>query len=501
MARLKTDRRTLIRMAAAGSMALAPSSLFAQQRGASEGVAPRSPQSANWSEPLSRYIANSQTAKIDDETRELAKRHLLDTLASIVACRSLQPAVLGREFSLKQSGRESAAPILGTKQRCSLLDAIFASAMCAHAAEINDFCPSAFVQPGASVVPAALCVGDARKVSGEALLRAVIVGYEIACRLPKALGVANLNAAVLANHSVGPLFGVAAALASLLKLPADRLDHVYSYCVQQASGSWQWLRDIEHVEKAFTFAGMPARRGAESVFLVEQGFTGIGDPFKGDPGWLNSIVFTREGSDFNPAYLVERLGERSEFPLIAYKRYPVGGPTQPVIELMLSLVKRHPPASIRKVRIEMPGRAAAFASAQMPALNLPYLCSIIILDGKLDFVAAQSRERFLNDQTVRAFMPNVEVVHDPAQEAKPRVESARVKLTLADGTQTTDFLHHVKGFPEHPFDRADVEAKALELMAPEVGNEAAKRLIRLTTEIEAIGNVRELTSLLATRAR
>jgi 2-methylcitrate dehydratase PrpD len=496
------NRRNLLTLLGAGAAAS-----LSEQASAAEGAAGvpaaaaprvRGPQSAAWSEPLTRYIVASQMAALPEETVELAKRHILDTLAAIVACRDLEAAKVARRFALAQSAGAKTADLLGTRERAALLDAIFASAMCAHAAEINDFCPTAFVQPGAAIVPATICLGAARNASGNAFMRAMIVGYEIACRLPKALGNRNLNAAVLANHSVGPLFGSAAACASLLGLPADRMNHLFSYCVQQASGSWQWLRDVEHIEKAFVFGGMPARRGAECALLAEAGFTGVGDPFVGDPGWLNSTLFNGADSDFDANVLVQKLGTKFELPLVGYKQYPVGGPTQSVIEQMLALIKRVDPKRVSKVRIEMPGRAAAFASAAMPALNLPYLCTIILRDGKLDFVAAQSRERFLGDASVKAFMPNVTVVHDPAQEATPRVESSRVILTLDDGSKVESFLHHVKGFPDHPFDRDDVQAKARDLMTPRLGAKRVQRVLELVWSIETQPNLKSLVDSIAT---
>jgi 2-methylcitrate dehydratase PrpD len=249
------DKSTLNRREAMGLFAAGGAiSAGALQSGTAAAQAasstPRRIQSAGWSEALASYISNSQTAAIPEATRELGRRHILDTLAAIVACRDLQAAAVARAFVKTQSAGANAAPILGTRERSALLDAILASGMTAHAAEINDFCPSAYTQPGASIVPVTLCVGEMRNASGEAFLRAMLVGYEIACRLPKALGIANMRNAVLANHGVGPLFGSAAALASLIRLPRDKLVHVFSYCVQQASGSWQWLRDVEHIEKA-----------------------------------------------------------------------------------------------------------------------------------------------------------------------------------------------------------------------------------------------------------
>jgi 2-methylcitrate dehydratase PrpD len=498
MTRSTTRRKVLLGAIGSGAALAMPSPGYSQSDSRQSSNLTRVNQAPQWSASLTRYISTSPSLAPPPEIIELAKRHLLDTLAAIVACRDLDAARVARAFALLQSAGAQSAPILGTKHRASLLDAIFASAMCAHAAEINDYSPSAFVQPGASIVPAALCLASTRKISGEALLRGLVVGYEIACRLPKALGNRNLNAAVLANHSIGPLFGVAAACSSLMRVPPERLNDVYAYCVQQASGSWQWLRDVEHIEKAFTFAGMPARRGAECALFAEANFTSIGDPFVGEPCWLNSSVFAGANSDFAPDVLTDGLGTNFELPLVGYKRYPVGGPTQSAIELMLQLIKEVNANRVSRVRIEMPGRAAAFANAQMPALNLPYLSTIILLDGRLDFVAAQSRERFLNDQQVKAFMPNVTVVHDPAQESMPRVESARVILTLDDGSRIERFLHHVKGFPEDPLDREQVQNKARHLMTSRLGKKRVEALLDAIWNIETAGSIQHLAQLIAT---
>ncbi len=502
MGKLTLDRRRVL-----GLMGAAPLALSGMKIAAEEGTRDKQEKStiaskpnvqeAQWTAPLSEYLANSQTAVISEETRELGRRHLLDSMAAAVACRDLGPAKLGRQFAAAQSAGATTAPVLATNERLSLLDAIFASGMTVHSAEINDFCPSAFTQPSASIVPVTLCLGSVRKKTGDQVLRSLIVGYEITCRLPKALGIRNMINSTIANHSVGPIFGSAAAAGTLIGLKKEQYTDVFSYCVQQASGSWQWLRDIEHVEKAFAFGGMPGKRGAECALLVESGFTGMGDPFVGDPGWLSSTMFNGSPSDFNPDYMTEKLGERFELPLVGYKRYPVGGPTQPVIDLMLGFVKDIPRKRVRHVRIEMPGRTGAFASAKMPALNLPYLCSIILADGELNFVAAQSRKRFLNDKAIQDFMKNVEVIHDQAQEASPRIESARVILTMDDGKKYERFIDHVKGFPAHPFDRKDVEEKALELMVPHLGSSRAKKLCNTVWNIEKVGDVNQLVALMA----
>ena len=171
----------------------------------------------NRTERISGYIAEATGTPLTEATRERASLHLLDTLAAIVACRDLEPAVVARRYVTLRSGPASAgrggATILGTSDRASLADAVFAGAMTGHGAEINDFVPSVFVQPGPAIVASAIGVGEITGASGSSLLRAIVAGYELAVRVPRSLGTANLRTAGLANHGIGPCFGAAATAA------------------------------------------------------------------------------------------------------------------------------------------------------------------------------------------------------------------------------------------------------------------------------------------------
>ena len=446
--------------------------------------------------PLSKYIFEGQTAPIPDEVRELSKRHILDTLASIVACSQLKPAQLARNFALFNGGQANTAHLLGTDMKTTLLDAIFANALTAHGAEINDFCPSAFVQPGPPIVSTVMGIGETFAASGEQLLRAVIVGYEISCRLPKALGIRNLQDFGLSSHGVGPTFGSAAAAASLLKIPEDRIGEIFAYCVQQASGSYEWLRDIDHLEKAFLFGGMPARNGTYAALLVHHGFTGVRDPFESNPGWLISCMFLGPESDLDKQRLVHKLGEEFELPLVGYKRYPVGGPLQAGVEGLLTLIETVNWNDIVKIDIKMPGgRVSSFSDAPMPAINLRYLLAVILEDGELTFEMAESRERMATD-SIRQKMETVTLIHDPEQEREPRVESALVEVTLRSGEKKQIFVEHVLGFPHYPMGREDVHSKAMGLLVPILGMEQSSTLTDMVWNLEQVDDIRVLIPLL-----
>ena len=65
--------------------------------------------------------------------------------------------------------------------------------------------------------------------------------------------------------------------------------HALSYAAQQVSGIWSWVRDAEHVEKAFDFSGMGARNGVTAAVMAQMGFSGVWDVFDGEHNVLIAL--------------------------------------------------------------------------------------------------------------------------------------------------------------------------------------------------------------------
>ncbi len=435
----------------------------------------------NRTRSVAEFVARANAAGLPPVVDAAVGLHLLDTLAAAVACGDLEAARVARRY-VQVRGGAPAATILATTLRTGVVDAAFAGAMTAHAAEINDFIPSVFVQPGPAVVATALAVGEAGGARLLEVRAAIAAGYEIAARIPAALGVGNLRRIGLANHGVGGCFGAAVTAARLLGLSVEEVGHLLSVAAQQASGSWQWLLDVEHVEKAFVFAGLGARNGVEAALLVQAGYRGVPDVLDRPGTWFSAAPFAHTDGDGDLNRLVDGLGVRWCFDDVAFKRYPVGGPAQPAVDALLAMTVSIPATEVAEVVIEMPGRADAFRDAAMPALNLRYLASIILVDGALDFVAAQSLDRMHHDPRISALIDRVDVRHDPVQEAplgSPRAESARVSITTTDGRIHERYVPHVVGFPTHPMSAADVENKARGLLTPHLGSGGADALIEL----------------------
>jgi 2-methylcitrate dehydratase PrpD len=115
---------------------------------------------------LSKAIHDSTAVEIPEYVESLAHRHILDKIASIVACKDLEALVLARNYVLSLSGGpgRSTATIAGTHEQASIIDTAFAGAMAGHGAEINDFIPSTFVQPGPAIISVSLAIAETREL-------------------------------------------------------------------------------------------------------------------------------------------------------------------------------------------------------------------------------------------------------------------------------------------------------------------------------------------------
>ncbi|HEY6366090.1 MAG TPA: MmgE/PrpD family protein, partial [Candidatus Binatia bacterium] len=219
------------------------------------------------------YMLAARQSKLPAEVVQKGKSHTLDSLAAIVSGSTLKPGQLGLQHAREQGGKEECS-VLGSNLKTTPILAAFANGMSGHADETDD--SNSQLHPGCAIVPAALAMAESQNRSGDSLLRAVILAYDIGFRFHQAFAPRST--------SFGATFGASAAAGALAELNALQLCYLISYAAQQASGSRAWVGDDDHIEKAFDYAGMPARNGVTAALLIQSGFTGNRDVLEGDQG-------------------------------------------------------------------------------------------------------------------------------------------------------------------------------------------------------------------------
>lgn len=394
----------------------------------------------------------------------------------------LPPGKIAISFTKTQGGA-SEATVVGSKIVTSAANAALANGMLAHADETDDSHAGSQTHPGCGIVAAALAMAERERAKGTALLRAVTLGYDIGCRLTQALGAMPFRAAGHSTHSFGPNFGAAAAAGALARLDARRLRYVFSYAAQQASGVSCWMRDEEHIEKAFDFGGMPARNGVAAATMVAHGFSGVEDVFSGERSF-----FAAFGPAADRDEVARQLGERYEIMNADIKRWPVGSPIQAPLDSLLELIRAHRIRSDEVarlvVRVSHQG-ANTTGDRDMPDICMQHLCAVMLLDGTVSFKTAHDAKR-MRDRRVTALRGRIELRGDDAlTRAMPRRQGI-VEIRLKDGRE---FRHHtraVRGTPANPMTRAEVEEKSRDLMAPVIGS------IRTRKVCDAIWNIEEI---------
>ena len=326
------------------------------------------------------------------------------------------------------------------------------------------------------------------------MLRAVAVGYDVGCRLTQALGPNSLSAKGLSSHSIGGTFGAAAAAASLAKLSPIEVTYALSYAAQQASGVKAWVQSEDHIEKAFDFAGMPARNGVTAVTLVQAGFTGVGDVFQGEQNFLRAY-----SDDPKPQELVRGLGSDFEIVRTNIKRFCVGSAIQAVLDALLQIIEEHHVGAddVDYLVARVPETGGRIVNDRnMPNVNLQYILSVALLDGGLTFEAAHSYER-MKDPSILAVKSRVKLELDAAlTHARPRRQGI-VEVHTKDGKTLRVHVKSVRGTAANPMATREVENKARELVVPVVGSQKCEKLLALMENLETVESMRELRSVLA----
>jgi 2-methylcitrate dehydratase PrpD len=441
---------------------------------------------------VARYMAAARDRALPAEVVRETKHRILDTIAAMVSGARLKPGEAAIRFARAQGGIAEAS-ILTTSIRTSAITAALVNGMFGHADETDDFEPITKAHPGCAVVPAALAVGERGKSSGPDLIRAVALGYDVCCRWLMALGPAHVRGTHRSAEGVSATMGAAAAAASMARLDERGMRFTLSYAIQQVSGVWSWERDVEHVEKAFDFAGMGARNGVTAALMAQLGFTGVEDVLEGEHNALEAHSREPRAEE-----MARELGTRSWVTETAIKTFSVGYPIQAALDAFLSLRREHAlnAGSVDRITATLPEDGARIVdNRSMPDVNLQYLIAVALVDGDVSFDASHSYER-MKDPAVLDVKRRVDLVADRALMDPAAPRSARVEVRLRDGRTMTRFTRHAPGTKENPLDTAGVNAKAKSLMEPVIGARRTAAVIQHVNALDSAPDLRELMTLL-----
>ena len=442
---------------------------------------------------LARYMAQARERNLAPHVEREARHRILDTLAAMVSGAHLKPGEMAIRYARAQGGTAEAI-VLTTDIVTSAVNAALVNGMFAHADETDDFEPVTKAHPGSAVVPAALAMAEREGRSGAELLAAVTLGYDVCCRFLLALGPDRVRASHRSAEGTSSTMGAVAAAASLARLDEKGMRYALSYAAQQVSGVWSWVRDAEHVEKAFDFSGMGARNGVTAAIMVQLGFTGVWDVLDGEHNALQAL-----SAEPKPEEMVAGLGSRFFVTETAIKPFSVGYPIQAPLDAFLKLRREHGlnEGNVQSIVVKLPEDGARVVNDRsMPDVNCQHIIALALVAGGVSFEDSHSYER-MADPTVRAVKERVQLIADRELMDPAAPRSGRVEVKLRDGRTVSHFTRHAPGTKENPMDTQSVNEKARHLMAPVLGDERTAEVIRHVNSLEELDDMRALRPFLA----
>jgi 2-methylcitrate dehydratase PrpD len=442
---------------------------------------------------LGSYMTEAGTGPLPQEALQRTKEHILDTFAAMVSGSELAPGRFAISFARAHSA-EKTATVAASDVVCGAIEAAFSNAMLAHSDETDDSHAPSESHPGASIVPSALAAAEQFNIDGPRFLRAVALGYDVGTRVTMTVGVGAFQTAThISTHALAGTFGSAAAAGCAAALNEQQMRWLIDYASQQASGIKTWQRDTDHIEKAFLFAGMPARNGITAALLVQAGATGVDDVLSGQDNFLADYA-----PQADPAKLTEKLGERYEITRTNIKKWTVGSPIQAPLDALEIILKRRPfdADQVQSVAVRVASSEAAIVSnRELPDICMQHMIAVMLMDKTASFKAAHDKPR-MQDPAILKLRAKVQLIPDAELERHLPAREATVEVTLADGTRLTETVKAVRGTAENPMPPDEVIAKSRDLMTPILGSDRTAKLIQTTLALETLKSVRDLRPLL-----
>lgn len=420
---------------------------------------------------LGAFAAGPVPAAAPQAVRRSVARRVLDVLGVQLAAMELDSSILASEWVRARGGAaEALAP--GLAARVPAADAAFLGGVLAHSLDFDDTHLPSVLHPSATVVPAALAVGQRQGSSGAEVVAAIAAGIETCVRV----GMAGYDRESRRNTwfergqhatSICGALGAAVAAARLLGLDDRGVVHAIGIAVSFASGVIEGNRTGGTVKRVH--CGWAAHGGVAAAELAGRGLTGPPTSLEGRFGLFEAFLAGRYDADAVTA----GLGERWELPGILFKPYPANHFTHAAVDAALALRARglrgedvaecH--VGVATPTLRTIGEPLAMKQAPTTAYEAqfsgPYVMAAALLGGSgLGLGLDDFSDELAYDPERRALAARISIGSDPRCDAIfPDALPAIVTVRTRDGRHLEEAVMTNRGGLDRPLSDAELAEK------------------------------------------
>lgn len=413
---------------------------------------------------LARYSRELKYRRFPSETIHEVKRRLIDTFACALGGWPATPAQIARDAA--QSVRlRSGASLLGSAWKTTPDLAAFANGTAVRFLDYNDTYLSKEPAHPSDNIAAALAVAEVAGAGGKRLIEAILLGYEIQCRLCDAAALRPRGW----DHVVYGAFSTALVASKLWRLSETETVHALGLAGTANYALRQTRVGELSMWKAAAFANA-ARNGLFAASLARLGMTGPSPIFEGEKGVMQIV----SGSfDLPP------LPPEGPFKILEtyIKYYPVEYHAQSAVEATLRLREQLKDVKLDRideivvrtseVSHEIIGRDPEKwhpRTRETADHSLPYCVAVALLDGEVGLGAFDPGR--VSDPKLHSFMQRIQVISDPELSAAyPEAIANTVEIRTGEKVYT-ERVNHPRGHPKNRMTDTEVEEKFRRLAVP-----------------------------------
>lgn len=440
-------------------------------------------------EELARFVAETRWNDIPEPVQRHAKLVVLDTLGVILAGTE-RPEVRTLRTRLETMAG-SGATVYGRGWKAN--DPRTAALLNGIAGRSIELCEGLRLvsgQAAAQVLPGVLAVGEALGRSGQEMMTAFVLGYDVAARLcsvftPWPLAHQNGQACLLAAVAAG---------ARLRGLDAGGISRAMRIGVTLVLTP-SYTNVVAGATALNVAGGMSSFAAALAPELALAGFGAQDDAIEEALGNLVGHGFQADG-------LLDDLGSVWHITRNYFRLYACCNPVHPALDALAGVLAELQPqaAEIDRIDIETYHFASVMRNPEPPnyfasKYSLPHAAAAMAVTGGAGH--ASLGDAALSNPVIAALRHRVHITEDPAMSAVvPGLRPARVKVTLTDGRQAMREVQSHRGDFNEPFAESEIRTKFHELAAEVLTPEGVLAVESAIDRCEQWTSVAELVALL-----
>jgi 2-methylcitrate dehydratase PrpD len=448
-------------------------------------------------ELLSAYVNTAQFNDFPDDVVRRAKYLILDNIGCALGGTQTD---IGKKY-LKVAANWKGIPestVMGTGTRVSCMNAAYVNAQLANVLDFDDtydyYSPG---HPGNALVQTAIALGEAVDASGEELLTAVILGYEVSLRIGRALGSIKWQMPMFLDSMTR---GTSTVASRLLKLDQKEICNALHHAIEIPLPAERHRFDLPAgitVPETKSNYGLDCIRGILAARLAQQGVTTMKGMLDGDIKQWYLTGGELEGFDI----LTGGLGKIYRIMEMSFKPTPSCRLSHaPITALRKAL--DHKPVNAKDIeqieikfvkRLDRP-KWEIMMEAQFSMQCVVALAALGIEPGPKWYTTGKFKE-----PEVRELAAKVKLENDPEAE-EMELREGKVKCTVMvkfkDGTVKKATIHQIKGAPGNPMTEEELKAKFRANTIDIYSEAQVVRIIDTVLNLEKLPKVSDLTKLL-----